>query len=62
MSLRAKHWPYLVFALLAYLLVRFVVRYYFHYRGEVAIVLFIIVFFPLCFLVIQLVRRWRARP
>ena len=62
MSLRTSHWLYLVVALLAYLLVRIIARYYFHYRGEVAIILYCIIFFPLSFLVIHLVRRWRARP
>jgi len=62
MSLRTSHWLYLVVALLAYLLVRIIARYYFHYRGEVAIVLYCIIFFSLSFLVIHLVRRWRARP
>jgi hypothetical protein len=61
MSLRTSHWLYLLIFFLAYLLVRIIARYYFHYRGEVAIVLSVIILL-LIFLVIYLVRRWRAPP
>jgi hypothetical protein len=61
MSPRTSHWLYGVVALFAYLLVRIIARYYFHYRGEDVIFLCII-FVALCILGIYLVRRWSARP